>query len=484
MSGLFGVVSTIDCPQTLFFGTDYQSHLGTEKAGLAVMNHRIHRSIHNISTSQFKSRFVDEIGNMKGTMGIGVISDNEPQPIIISSSFGTFALATSGLLTNKNQLARQIMKQGGSFSEMSGGEINPTEIIGKIIAQKQNVLDGIKHFYSLMKGSICLLVLTKKGIYTARDPFGRTTLLIGQNGSSLAVSSESCAFPNLGYQIKKELSPGQIILLTKNGLIRSQTPGSDRKHVCSFLWIYTGYPASSYEGLSVEQVRERCGINMAKNDKVKADFVTGIPDSGIAHAVGYSIGSGIPFRRALVKYTPGYGRSYTPPDQETRNRIAQLKLIPIPEIIKGKKIIICDDSIVRGTQLKNQAIKKLWDCGAKEIHVRIACPPLLFPCPYLLSTRKKGELAARRAIKNAFSQKFPSMSPFLDPSGTQYKEMVEYIRQELGVTSLAYQTVPLMVDAIGLPKSQLCLHCWQGKKAKDLVIAEMPGNDPGSECGL
>ncbi len=484
MSGLFGVTSSIDCPQILFYGTDYQSHLGTQKAGLAVLNHRIYRSIHNISTSQFKSRFGDEIKKMKGSMGIGVISDNEPQPIIISSSFGTFALVTSGLLVNKNQLVRQIMKQGGSFSELSGGQINPTEVVGKIIAQKENVVEGIRHLFSQTKGSLCLLVLTKKGIYAARDPMGRSTLVVGQKGSSLAVSSETCAFPNLGYRVHSELSPGQIVLLAPNGLLQSQYPGHKSKKVCSFLWIYTGYPASSYEGISVEAVRERSGINLAKHDTVSADFVTGVPDSGIAHAIGYTIQSGIPYRRALVKYTPGYGRSYTPPSQNTRDQVAQMKLIPVPQIIKGQKIVICDDSIVRGTQLKNQAIKKLWDCGAREIHVRIACPPLMFPCPYLLSTRKISELAARRAIDKTFKNPPSSLEPFLDPSSLSYRKMNEYLRQELGVTSLVYQSVPSMVQAIGLPQTQLCLHCWQGQKKKEPILAEMPGNDPGSEYRL
>ncbi len=461
MSGLFGVVGLANCNQTLFYGTDYQSHLGTEKAGLAISNHRLYRSIHNISTSQFKSRFAAEIDQMKGSMGIGVISDNEPQPIIISSSFGTFALVTSGLIINKNQLVKKIMAQGGSFSELSDGQINPTEVAGKIIAQKQNVVDGINHLFSQIKGSLSLLVLTPKGLYVARDPLGRNTLTIGQKGSSLAVSSETCAFPNLGYKIKMELTPDQIVLLSKTGLLKNLQSGRNSQKICSFLWIYTGYPASSYQNISVESVRQRCGIALAQNDNIKADFVTGIPDSGIAHGLGYAIGSGIPYRRALVKYTPGYGRSYTPPDQFVRDQIAQMKLIPIPDIIKGKSIVICDDSIVRGTQLKNQAIKKLWDCGAKEIHVRIACPPLMFPCPYLLSTRTKAELAARRAIKKSFSTP-QSIDQFTDSNSPKYRKMVDHIRQEIGVTSLKYLPIESMVKAIGLSKNQLCLHCWLG----------------------
>ena len=469
MSGLFGVVAKKDCPKILFYGTDYQSHLGTQKAGLAIINRRIERAIHNIATSQFKSKFIEEISSMKGTLGIGVISDSEPQPIIISSSFGTFALATAGFLANKNKLAKEIMKEGGSFSELSGGEINATEIAGKIIAQKNNLVEGIKALFEKAKGSLSLLILTKEGIYASRDKFGRTSLCVGKSDNSLAVASETCAFPNLGYQKIKELSPGEIVLLSKSGQLLEKEKGNFPEKICAFLWIYTGYPASSYNGLSVEAVRERCGANLAKEDKIKADFVTGIPDSGIAHALGYAMASGIPYRRALVKYTPGYGRSYTPPSQETRDLVAKMKLIPIKEIIEGKKIIICDDSIVRGTQLKNQAIEKLWQCGAKGIHARIACPPLMFPCPYLLSTRTKKELAARRAVRNTFkTPKGINIQRFLDEKSPDYQKMVEYVRQELGVTTLKYQSVENMVKAIGLPKEKLCLFCWLGKKANSL----------------
>lgn len=458
------MVSKKNCSSVLFYGTDYHSHLGTQKAGIAVLNHRIYRSIHDISTSQFKSKFVDEISRTKGRVGIGVISDNEPQPIIISSSFGNFTLVTSGFLNNKNQLAKEIMKNGGSFSEMSGGKINPTEVAGKIIAQKGNVTEGIKFLLEKAKGSISLLLLNKEGIYATRDRLGRTTLVIAKKNRDVAIASETCSFPNLGYFPLKELLPGEITLIKKSGLIKTLSPGLKKEQVCSFLWIYTGYPASSYEGVTVESVRERCGINLAKSDNFKADFVTGIPDSGIAHGLGYAIGAKIPYRRAFVKYTPGYGRSYTPPSQETRNKVAQMKLIAVEKIIKGKKIVICDDSIVRGTQLKNQAIKKLWLFGAKEVHVRIACPPLMFPCIYLLSTRTKKELAARRAIKNVLGKKATAdcLEKFLDEKSRSHKKMIEWMRQELGVTSLKFQSLEDMVKAIGLPRKDLCTHCWVG----------------------
>ncbi|HUS59994.1 MAG TPA: amidophosphoribosyltransferase [Nevskiaceae bacterium] len=465
MSGLFGVVSKRDCVQTLFYGTDYHSHLGTQKAGLVVLNQRLQRSIHDISTSQFKSKFIDELPNLKGAMGIGVISDSDPQPIIISSSFGNFAVVLSGLLENKINLAKEIMAQGGSFSELSGGKINSVEVIGKMIAQKKDIVSGIEYLFSKMKGSASLLVLAKQGIYAARDYLGRTPLVIGQKGNSWAVTSETCAFPNLGFEVVKELMPGEIVLLSKKGF-KERKKGDSKKKICAFLWIYTGYPASSYEGISVEAVRERCGVNLAKGDKIKPDLVTGVPDSGIAHALGYAMASGVPYRRPLVKYTAGYGRSYTPPSQEIRDRVAQMKLIPIKTVVKDKSIVICDDSIVRGTQLKNQAIKKLWHHGATKIHVRIACPPLMFPCRFCLSTRTKKELAARRAIRKAFKKRKKKLDnkQFLDEKTPAYQKMVDTIRKELGVTSLKYQSIQNMVKAIGLPKDKLCLYCWNGEE--------------------
>ncbi len=463
MSGLFGIVASKDCRQTLFYGTDYHSHLGTKKAGLAVLNRQITRSIHDISTSQFKSKFIEELPKLKGKKGIGVISDFDPQPIIVSCSFGNFAIATSGLLRNKTELAREIMRQGGSFSEMSGGLINATEVIGKLVARKSNIVSGIEYVFSKIIGSISLLVLAKEGIYAARDVSGKTTLVIGQNEGTLAVTSETCAFPNLGLEPVMELEPGEIVLLTSEGLKKERNSHKKNK-VCAFLWIYTGYPASSYEGINVEKVRENCGANLARDDRIKADLVTGVPDSGTAHALGYSMASGIPYRRPLVKYTDGYGRSYTPPSQEIRNKVAKLKLIPIKSVIEGKKIVVCDDSIVRGTQLKNQAIEKLWRNGAKEIHVRVACPPLMFPCPYLLATRTKRELAARRVIKKIMGNKHFDIRDFIDDRSPQYKKMVKNIQEELGVTSLKYQTIDDMVKAIGLPRQKLCLYCWEGKE--------------------
>jgi len=462
MSGIFGIVSKKDCSQTLFYGTDYHSHLGSQVGGLAVGNHFFKQKVHNISTAQFKSRFVNELPKLKGKMGIGVISDSDPQPIIICSAFGTFALVANGFVENKDKLAKELIAKGSSFTELSNGEINWVELVGRLISQEKNILTGIEYMFEKIKGACSALILTKEGIYAVRDQFGRTTLVIGQKESDLAVTSETCAFPNLGFAPKKELKPGEVVLLSKNGL-EVKRKGTEKRKICAFLWIYTGDPASSYEGINVATVREGCGMNLVKKDKIKADFVTGVPDSGVIHALGYAKASKIPYKTPLIKYTAGYGRSYIPPSQKIRNQVAQMKLIPIREIIKDKKIIVCDDSIVRGTQLKNQGINKLWNCGAKEIHVRIACPPLLFPCRYTFSTRTKKELAARRAIKKIFGEKKIDITKFTDKESVYYKKMVEAMRKELGVTSLKFQSIRQMIKAIGLPKKDLCLYCWLGK---------------------
>jgi amidophosphoribosyltransferase len=465
MSGLFGVVAKKNCVQALFYGTDYHSHLGAQKAGLAVFNGRVKRSIHDIATSQFKSKFINELSRLKGNLGIGVISDLDSQPIVISASFGTFALVANGRLANKSQLVSKLMSEGRSFSEMSSGQINSVEVIGKVIASKESIVEGIKYFFDQLSGSASLLILAREGIYAVRDKLGRTPLIIAERAGQLAVASENSSFANLGFEPIRELLPGETVLLTKSGL-KEVIPGQKKEKICAFLWIYTGFPSSSYDGKSVELVRERCGKNLARQDHLEADLVTGVPDSGIAHALGYAKESNLPYRRPLVKYTPGYGRSYTPSSQAVRNQVAKMKLIPIKEVIKNKRIIICDDSIVRGTQLKNQGVNKLWDSGAKEIHVRIACPPLMFPCSYCLSTRSRQELVTRRILAKLVGRKITDQEAgeYVNSSGDAYQRMVALIGRELGVTSLKYQSVDDMVSAIGLPKSRLCLECWLGKK--------------------
>jgi amidophosphoribosyltransferase len=462
MSGIFGIVSQKDCADLLLYGTDYHSHMGTEHGGMTVLGKQFYRSIHDISKSQFKSKFVDDYKEMAGPMGIGVISDKDPQPLIIGSKFGTFAIVVAGLIENTNELALELLREGETFGEMSAGGINSVELVAKLITRGNTIPEGIEGVYDRIKGSASILVLKDDGIYAARDRLGRTPLVMGENGEDFVIATETCSFLNLGFKIKKYLQPGEIILIGPNGL-EEKSYGQNRNQICSFLWIYTGYPASSYEGISVELVRERCGRFLARNDSVKADLVAGVPDSGVGHAIGYAMESGLPYRRPLVKYTPGYGRSYTPPSQEIRDLVATMKLIPIREIINGNRIVLCEDSIVRGTQLKNYTIKKLWDCAAREVHVRPACPPLMFPCRFALSTRSLEELAARKAIRALEGKNIEDVTEYIDHRSRKYGQMVDWIAKELGVTTLRYQRIEDMVEAIGLRREKLCLFCWTGE---------------------
>lgn len=473
MSGLFGVMTkNEDCSQTLFYGTDYHSHLGTEYGGIAILGEKFSRQIHNIAQSQFKSKFYEDYHHMHGRMGIGVISDSDAQPIYVLSKFGPFYIATSGLIENKENLTEFLLSKGASFSEPSHNTVNATEIIAKLINLGDTIIDGIDKMFDMIAGSCSLLLLHHDGIYAARDRQGYTPLVLGKKDDSLAVTSETCAFTNLGYEIVKYLKPREIVLINEEGLA-SRTPGVTMSQICTFLWIYTGFPASSYEGISVEVVRERCGKLLAKKDKdIDVDVVSGVPDSGVGHAIGYAQESEKPYRRPLVKYTPGYGRSYTPPSQETRDFVARMKLIPIRDIIQGNRLVVCEDSIVRGTQLRNFAIKKLWDCGAKEVHVRPACPPLMFPCVFCLSTRTTHELAARRAIKALEGKEVEDISEYLNYNSDKYKKMIEWIARDLEVTTLRYLSIDDMVAAVGLPKEKLCLYCWNGKYPKPTVCVD------------
>ena len=461
MSGIFGIVSKKNCADRLLYGIDYHSHMGTEYGGMAVMGRQFHRSIHDISKSQFKSKFYDDYKTMKGPLGIGVISDRDPQPLIIGSRFGNFAIVVAGLIENVNELGSELLKDGETFGEMSNRGINSVELIAKLITRGRTLLEGIEGVYDRIKGSASILLLKKEGIYAARDRLGRTPLVIGEKDGEYAIATETCSFLNLGFRIKKYLNPGEIVFIGKSGL-EEKALGKKRNQICAFLWIYTGYPASSYEGISVELVRERCGRSLAKNDDVKADLVAGVPDSGVGHAIGYAIQSGFPYRRPLVKYTPGYGRSYTPPSQEMRDLVATMKLIPVKEVICGNRIVLCEDSIVRGTQLKNYTIKKLWECGAKEVHIRPACPPLMFPCRFALSTRSIEELAARKAIRALEGKDIEDVREYIDQQSKKYKRMVDWIVKDLGATTLKYQKIEDMVEAIGLSREKLCLCCWTG----------------------
>ena len=463
MSGIFGVVSKKNCQDDLYYGTDYHSHLGTQFAGLAVwQNNELIRKIHDIRGSQFKAKFYEDYKKMDGAKGIGVISARDEQPICIHSKFGSFAIVTNGYIDNADELAKKLYKEGVSFSEVCDGSVNFTELIAKLIICGDSIISGIEKMFSMIKGSCSLLLLNKDGIYAARDRQGYTPLIIGQKGDDWAITTESAAFYNLGFKVKKNIEPGEIIFIDESGL--SPANKSDQcSQICSFLWIYTGFPASCYDGINVEMARERCGRSLAKGDSIKPDMVSGIPDSGTAHAIGYAMESGVPLRRPLVKYTPGFDRSYTPASQEKRDLIARMKLIPIADIIKGQKIVFCDDSIVRGTQLKNYTIQKLKDCGAKEIHLRIACPPLMFPCKFNYSTRTLQELAARRAIKTIEGKDTGDVKAYLDEASAEYKKMVDWIAKDLGATTLKFQKLSDMIKAIGLPENKLCVYCWTGR---------------------
>ena len=467
MSGIFGVVSQGDCAETLFCGTDYHSHLGTEYGGIAILGEDFVRQIHNISQSQFKSKFYEDYKEIKGNKGIGVISSFDEQPIYLHSKFGPFCIVTNGLLENAQELTADLLAKGVSFSEVSKDSVNTTELIAKLISQGKDIVDGIEKMFAVIDGSCSLLLLNKKGVYAARDRLGYTPLVIGRRSDAWAVTTETSAFPNSGFEVVKCLEPGEIALINEQGMATIR-PGGDITQICAFLWIYTGFPASSYEGINVEKVRESCGRCLARHDRdIKVDLVSGVPDSGTGHALGYAMESRRPFRRPLVKYTPGYGRSYTPPSQETRDLVAKMKLIAIREITEGNRIVVCEDSIVRGTQLKKFTVKKLWDAGAREVHIRPACPPLMFPCKFNLSTRSISELAARRAIHSLEGHDLEDVSKYIDHTTEEYKRMIEWIARDLEVTTLRYQTIDDMIKAIGLPREKLCLYCWTGECPKN-----------------
>lgn len=464
MSGVFGIVSEKNCSTDLFYGIDYQSHLGTQYGGIAVLHgKKIYRQIHDISQSQFKSKFGEDYKKVEGRFGIGVISDSDAQPMFLNTKFGSFLICITGLIENTDELIKELYKEGCSFSETDDGAANTVEVIAKLINRGSDIISGIEYMFSKIIGSCSLLLLCKDGVYAVRDRFGYTPLVIGKRENDFAVASETNSFPNLGFKIYKYLLPGEIVLLNENGL-KQMRGANEKSQICAFLWIYAGFPASSYEGINVEIVRERCGAFLASYDKdIDIDLVSGVPDSGIAHAIGYAMKSGKPYRRPLVKYTAGYGRSYIPPSQEIRDHIAKMKLIPIKEVIEGKRIVVCEDSIVRGTQLKNFTVQKLWDNGAKEIHIRPACPPLMYPCKFCLFTRSIHELAARKAIKAIEGKDIEDVSGYIDSSTEKYKKMVECIGKDLGVTTLRYQTLGDMIKAIGLPRERLCTYCWNGE---------------------
>jgi amidophosphoribosyltransferase len=464
MGGLFGVFSNSDdCLEELFYGTDYHSHLGTVRGGLAVKNSGgFQRFIKDIRTTQFRSKFKNDIRKMHGNKGIGVISDYDDQPLIINSHLGVFAISTVGKINNLENLAKEVLQNGAHFSEMHGGRINPTEMVATIITQEETFKKGIKAVQDSIDGSCTMLILTDEGIYAARDKYGRTPLVIGEKDSSYAITMETCAFPNLGYEISKYLGPGEVIFIDEHGPKQVIAPG-DHLQICAFLWVYYGYPASNYEGINVEAVRYRCGSFLAKNDSLDIDLVAGIPDSGTGHALGYANESKLPILRPFVKYTPTWPRSFMPQEQSIRDLVAKMKLIPIKEHIEGKKLLFCEDSIVRGTQLR-KTIERLFYYGAKEVHMRPACPPLVYSCKFLNFSQSRSELdlAGRWAIKELIGKNIDDPAEYINPESENYKAMVDIIRKKLKLTSLKYQRLEDLVNAIGLPKEKLCTYCWDG----------------------
>ena len=464
MGGLFAVASKQDCVSDLFYGTDYHSHFGTRRGGLAAKDTGgFTRFIHDISNAQFRSKFEDDLPRMRGRCGIGVISDYEDQPLIIGSHLGVYAIVTVGVIRNAARLAKEAFhKRATHFSEMTGGEINPTELVATLINQEASFEDGIRRAQEAIEGSSSILVLTDKGIYAARDRLGRTPVVIGEKAGAWAATMETCAFPNLGFEVRRYLGPGEIVLMTDEGFEQKRPP-DDKMQICAFLWVYYGYPASCYEGINVESTRYRCGAALARRDEVKVDMVAGIPDSGTGHAIGYANEARVPYKRPFVKYTPTWPRSFMPQDQSVRDIVAKMKLIPIGEIIKGSRMLFCEDSIVRGTQLKD-TIQRLYDYGASEVHMRPACPPLCYGCKFLNFSRSKSEmdLAARRAIREIEPAGEVDLAAYADPDGDKHAEMVERIRCRLNLTSLRYQRLDDLVEAIGLPKEKLCTYCWDG----------------------
>ena len=463
MGGLFGSVSTENCINDLFYGTDYHSHLGTKRGGMAVKNGSdFARSIHNIENDYFRSKFEADLPKLEGTKGIGVISDHDPQPLIIGSRLGTFAIVTVCRINNMDELAAQAFQNKRHFSEMSGSEMSPTELVAMLISEKDTFEAGIEYAQESIKGSCSLLLLTAEGIYAARDKLGRTPIIIGRKGGAYAASSESCAFANLGYDIERDLGPGEIVMMTANGYEQRKKP-NDNMQICSFLWVYYGYPASSYEGINVEAVRNKCGQALANDDTVEIDFVAGIPDSGIGHAIGYASTRCIPYMRPFVKYTPTWPRSFMPQNQSIRDLVARMKLIPIKSLIEGQRILFCEDSIVRGTQLKDN-VQILYDYGAKEVHMRPACPTLTYPCEFLnfSTSRATTDLAGRSAIEQLEGADDKFLEAYATDGSEKNLAMIDQIRQRLRLTTLKYQRLDDLVEAIGLPKEKLCTHCWDG----------------------
>lgn len=465
MGGFFGTIATAPCVTDLFYGTDYNSHLGTRRGGMATYNaetKRFARSIHNLESSYFRTKFEQDLGKFEGNSGIGIISDTDAQPIIINSHLGRFAIVTVAKINNIEELENELLESGAHFAELSSGNTNQTELVALLINQGKTFKEGIENVYHKVKGSCSMLLVTDHGIIAARDRLGRTPIIIGKKEGAMAATSESTAFPNLDYETVHYVGPGEIDLLTPDGYEVLKEPEKEMQ-VCSFLWVYYGFPTSSYEGINVEETRFRFGEAMGREDEAKVDCVCGIPDSGVGMALGYACGMGVPYKRAISKYTPTWPRSFTPSRQELRNLVAKMKLIPNREILNGQRVLFCDDSIVRGTQLRDNT-RVLFDYGAREVHIRIACPPLIYSCPFVGFSASKSdlELITRRIIKELEGDPDKNLGKYATAGTPEYRKMVDIIRERFGLTSLKFNTVEELVRAIGLPKCKVCTHCFDG----------------------
>ncbi len=463
MGGFFGVIAKSACATDLFYGTDYNSHLGTRRGGMATLNQgTFYRSIHNLENSYFRTRFEKELDKFQGESGIGIISDTDPQPIFMSTHLGKFAVVTVAKINNLDELEKELLDKGHHFSELSSGSTNQTELIALLITEKDNFVAGIENVFDKIKGSCSLLLLTENELIAARDKWGRTPVVIGKKEGAFAVSSEPSSFPNLNYELVHDIGPGEIVRLTASEMTQLRKPNKDMQ-ICSFLWVYYGYPTSEYEGVNVDTARYNNGIIMAEKDDVEADFVAGIPDSGTGMALGYAEGKGIPHRRAIVKYTPTWPRSFTPANQAVRDLVARMKLIPNRHLLNGKRVVFCDDSIVRGTQLKDN-VTILYGYGAKEVHMRIGSPPILHACPFIGFSASKSalELIARRTVKEIEGQDDKDLDKYAQTGSEQYNNLVDCIRRKLNITTLKYTPVEDLVRSIGLPKECVCTHCYDG----------------------
>nr|WP_288329568.1 amidophosphoribosyltransferase [uncultured Prevotella sp.] len=464
MGGFFGTISVKSCVDDLFYGTDYNSHLGTKRAGLVTFDKQqgFSRSIHSLERNYFRSKFEDELAKFTGNQGIGVISDTDPQPIIVNSHLGRYAVATVAKINNLEAIAGEMLAKRMHLSEMSANQINQTEMVALLINMGDSFVEGINKVYEKIEGSCSMLILTEDGIIAARDFMGRTPIVIGRKDGAYAATSETTSFPNLDYQVVRDLGPGEIVRLTAGGMEVLQEP-SRRKQVCSFLWVYYGFPSSDYEGINAEDVRERSGKALGEEDKTEADLVCGIPDSGVGMALGYAEGHGIPYKRAVLKYTPTWPRSFTPGTQTRRSLVAKMKLIPNKAILEGRRVVFCDDSIVRGTQLRDN-VRTFFDDGAREVHARISCPPLVYGCPYIGFTTSKSdlELITRRIINDFEGNPDAKLKEYATTDSPEYTRMVDEIARRLGLTTLKFNKIETLVKAIGLPKCDLCTHCFDG----------------------